>query len=583
MTDITVGDTRPVVQYTADGVQTDFTFDFPILAEADLAVRDGTGADPGGYSVTGVGQSSGGTVSFASPPSADTRLTLYRDMPVARTGDFVEAGDFRASALNADLDRLAMMVQQVEAATARAVRQAPHDAEADLVLPDSTQRAGAVLAFDADGKAAALTDPETAAQDAAASAAAAATSETNAADSATSASNAATTAQSAANTATSEATNAGDSADAASGSAADAANSASAASGSAATAQNAADTVTSAVADERRRVDLAVQRSHLALAHPGIAVQPAWAFDGLRGLGLDALSVTRPGPGTYYDARGKLVTAGADTLRLDHDPATGEPLGALIEAERTNVLHDSFNPASQTRTLASGVHTVSMAGSGQVDISGAANGTATAGAPLTFTMGSSGNVTFTPSGEVTVFQCEAGSDATSFIETPANGGATRPGDVVSAVDIGWLAPAHATILLDVDYPDVPTDEGSRLFSLDDGGDSNRHTVFWAEWAQKLSWFTKAGGNGQGSISGLTGGWGGDGARHRIGLRLGGGERTLYVDGGEDAADSITDPTGFTMLRLGTYHQTKQQWRGHIRRAVVWNAKLADADLAAVTG
>ncbi len=562
MTELTVPDTQPVVQYLADGTQTAFTFPFPITAAGDLAVRDGSGADPGGYSISGVGESDGGSVTFASPPPAGTRLTLYRDMPVARTGDFVAAGDLRASALNADLDQLAMMVQQVEAAARRALRRAPHDADADLVLPDKAARADTVLAFDTEGRPETLPDLRTLAQ--------------QAESDASTASTAADTAQSAASTAQSAA-------DSASGSAADASGSAATASDAAQTAQDAADTVTDTMPGERRRIDLAVQRVRWGLAFPGIAVPPAWAFDGLLGLGLDALSVARAGPATYRDARGERVTAGPDTLRLDHDPATGEPLGALIEAERTNVLHDSFNPATQTRTLNAGVHTVSMAGTGQVEITGAASGTATADAPLSFTLDSGGDVTFTPSGGVTAFQCEAGSDATSLIETPADNGATRPADVVSAMDLAWFAPAHATILLAVDDPDVPTDEGARLLSLDDGGDANRHTLYWAEWAQKLSWYTKSAGSGQGSISGLTDGWGGDGVRHTIGLRLGGGERTLYVDGSAHAADSITDPAGFTMLRLGNHHGDGQQWRGHIRRVAVWNAKLSDSQLAAVTG
>ena len=38
-----------------------------------------------------------------------------------------------------------------------------------------------------------------------------------------------------------------------------------------------------------------------------------------------------------------------------------------------------------------------------------------------------------------------------------------------------------------------------------------------------------------------------------------------------------------MLRLGNYHADGQQWRGHIRRVAVWNTKLSDSQLAAVTG
>ena len=596
MTQLTVGDTRPVVQYTADGTQTDFAYPFPIVSASDLVVVADDGTAPGGHSITGVGDSQGGTVVFDTAPASGTRLTLYRDMPVARTADFVEAGDFRASALNAELDRLALMLQQVEETAGRAVRRAPSDLDEDLTLPPKAQRADALLGFDAAGQPTVLSEPKTAADEAAVSASDAATSASEAATSASDAAADATTAANAASTATSAATTA-------SNAASDASSDASAAAASASTAEAWAETPedtevatgaysakhwaakaqAAAPTGERRRIDLATQRMRWALAHPGVAAQPAWGVDFALGLGLDELTVSRASPATYYDARGQLMTAAADELRLDHDPATGEALGALIENERTNVLHDSFNPAAQTRTLNADTYTVSMAGSGQVDLSGAASGTVTAGNPLTFSLGSSGDVTFTPSGTVSVFQCEAGATATSFIETPSGGSATRAADHVEALDLSWFAPAHATLVLEMAYPQVPTDNGSRILSLDDGGDSNRHNLYWAEWAQKLSWFTKSGGSSQGNISGLTGGWGGDGTWHRIGLRLGGGQRTLYVDGSQHANDSITDTSGLTHLRLGGYHVDQQQLRGHIRRLTVWNVHLPDADLGTVTG
>jgi hypothetical protein len=276
------------------------------------------------------------------------------------------------------------------------------------------------------------------------------------------------------------------------------------------------------------------------------------------------------------------VTAGPDVLRLDHDPATGAPLGALIEAARTNLLSDSFAPAAQTHTLGPGTYTVSMAGSGQVDVTGAATGTASAGAPLTFALGGQGSVTFTPSGTVTAFQCEAGGDATSFIETPAGGTASRPADNVEASDLAWFAPAHATILIEASHPDVPTVDGSRLFSLDDGTDANRHTVFWNEAQARLSWFTKSAGASQGLVSGLLAGWGGDGVAHSFGLRIGGGQRTLVIDGVQAATGSIADPVNLAHFRLGGFHVDQQQWRGHIRRVAVWNVHLSDTDLQAVT-
>jgi hypothetical protein len=530
MPDIIVGDTRPFVQYTADGTQAVFAFPFPVLAAEDLVVVFDDGLSPAPHLITGLGESGGGSVTFEAPPPAGTRITLYRDMPVARTADFTEAGTLRASALNTQLDRLAMMAQQVEAAGRQALRRAPHDPDVDLTLPPQSARANGVLTFDASGRPTALIAPDKAAENAAASAEAAAASAADAAD--------------AAATAATEA------------------------------AEAAAETAaTAALAEVRRRGDLAVQRMFWRQVAPSVAPQPVWAVDGVLGLGLDLLSVSRPGPATYIDARGRRVTAGPDTPRLDHDPVTGEALGLLIESARTNLLHDSFNPVTQTRSLAADTYTLSLDGGGEVAVSGAASGTATAEAPLTFTLGAAGDVTFTPSGEVTAFQCEAGGNATSPIETPVDGSATRPADNVTALDIDWLSRERATVVIEAAYPDIPTVEGSRLFSLDDGTDGNRHTVFWNQGLAKVSWFTKTGGASQGSVSVLQDGWGGDGARHTFGLRYVGGERTLMVDRRAAASDTVAMPTGLTTLRLGAYHFDQQQWRGHIRRVAVWNTAL----------
>jgi len=55
------------------------------------------------------------------------------------------------------------------------------------------------------------------------------------------------------------------------------------------------------------------------------------------------LNFERASVATYYDADGILQTAAIDEPRLDHDPVTLEPLGLLIEEERTNLVKLSEN------------------------------------------------------------------------------------------------------------------------------------------------------------------------------------------------------------------------------------------------
>ncbi|MCE2510395.1 MAG: hypothetical protein J4G10_05395 [Alphaproteobacteria bacterium] len=166
MSELTVGDVRPRVQYTADGVQTSFTYLFPIFDAADLEVFFDDGGTPGAHTITGVGNSGGGNVVFDSPPADGTRITLRRDMPVARSTDFQEGGDFRASIINEELDKLTMFVQTVESLAQDALRQNVHDIDTDMSLPPAATRADKLLGFGQFGepavydRAATAADPE---------------------------------------------------------------------------------------------------------------------------------------------------------------------------------------------------------------------------------------------------------------------------------------------------------------------------------------------------------------------------------------------------------------------------------------
>lgn len=52
MIELTVGDVRPRVQYTADGVQTSFVYPFPIFDAADLKVFFDDGGTLTSYTIT---------------------------------------------------------------------------------------------------------------------------------------------------------------------------------------------------------------------------------------------------------------------------------------------------------------------------------------------------------------------------------------------------------------------------------------------------------------------------------------------------------------------------------------------------
>ncbi|MGJ3260420.1 MAG: hypothetical protein ACFE0S_12535 [Rhodospirillales bacterium] len=152
---IRIGDVTPRVRYVADGVTAQFTYPFPIFAETDLEVYiDGVQvAYPAGYVVEGAGSRAGGTVVLASPPAGNTAVTLVRRLTIARMSDFTTTGEFRAAAINDELDFQVAALQQVKDDLVRSIRLSEADGAAALVLPDAALRAERVFAFDGRGDA----------------------------------------------------------------------------------------------------------------------------------------------------------------------------------------------------------------------------------------------------------------------------------------------------------------------------------------------------------------------------------------------------------------------------------------------
>ena len=149
---IRIGDIAPRVHYVADGVQTAFTYPFPIFDAGDIALmRDGVPSDFG-FTVEGAGHSAGGTLRFAQAPAAGTDLTLLRRLPIARVTDFQSNGVLRAATLNDELDQQVASLQEVRDDASGGIRLDLSEPPSGMVLPRRAARADKLLGFDSVGE-----------------------------------------------------------------------------------------------------------------------------------------------------------------------------------------------------------------------------------------------------------------------------------------------------------------------------------------------------------------------------------------------------------------------------------------------
>jgi hypothetical protein len=114
-----------------------------------------------------------------------------------------------------------------------------------------------------------------------------------------------------------------------------------------------------------------------------------------------------------------------EMVDLDGD-GIRETMGLLLEGAATQYLTDPAAPETQEQTLPAGTYTAWCLGTGTVTLTGGASGVASAGEPVTFTLGAEDDVTFTVAGSVTHFQCENSAAPSSFIA-----GASRAADVLT--------------------------------------------------------------------------------------------------------------------------------------------------------
>ncbi len=125
---MTVDVTTARVSYTGDGITTAFSIPFYFQANAHIAVWHRSSFDEQtenppdptlkslgtDYTVTGAGNTAGGTLALATPLLTGERLTIIRDVPLTQELDLPSSGVYDPESVENAFDKLTMAVQQLE-------------------------------------------------------------------------------------------------------------------------------------------------------------------------------------------------------------------------------------------------------------------------------------------------------------------------------------------------------------------------------------------------------------------------------------------------------------------------------------
>lgn len=171
------------VGYTGTGATATYSYTFKIFVNTDLAVsvkRISTGVETDlvlttDYTVTGVGESAGGTIVLVDSDqawldssgflSSSYTIRIRRVRPFTQTTSIRNQTDIFRGTLEDTFDKVVMLTQQLDEATDRALKLplTEEGTASNSTLPSSTSRASKVLGFDSSGNPTAVANVPTSA------------------------------------------------------------------------------------------------------------------------------------------------------------------------------------------------------------------------------------------------------------------------------------------------------------------------------------------------------------------------------------------------------------------------------------
>ena len=158
---MTISSTTVKNSYSGNGSTTAFAYTFKIFANTDLQViiRSSTGIETvktltTHYTVSGVGDASGGNVTFTSgnTPATGETVVIRRAVPQTQAIDYIANDPFPAESHEEGLDRATMTIQQMQEELDRSFKVSRTNTISSSEFTDSaTTRADKALGFDSSG------------------------------------------------------------------------------------------------------------------------------------------------------------------------------------------------------------------------------------------------------------------------------------------------------------------------------------------------------------------------------------------------------------------------------------------------
>ena len=145
--------------YNGNGSTTEFAYDFKIIDQSHLVVtlKNSSNVETvqtitTHYSVAGVGDASGGTITMVTPPATGETLTLSRAVPLTQEVDLANRGGVQPEVLETAYDKLTQSLQDQDEVFGRVPRFPVSSSLSDVELP-LTLTANAVLKVNSAGTA----------------------------------------------------------------------------------------------------------------------------------------------------------------------------------------------------------------------------------------------------------------------------------------------------------------------------------------------------------------------------------------------------------------------------------------------